>query len=310
MKQNQTKQTDRVLAHTIVFAATSLISALINLVLFWAIRYIDPAFLKSLPPIQALIAISAATFSSLIIVKMLLFRIAIQYGVIGTVALHIKATREQKIARLQKEQQERAIKIAEQKKYLREAYEILQVRNGGTPLTFIIELSDDVFPEYQPTVFVNGVPIGTTNSGPRSLTCYTKKALSAENETITFNIGTNTFETKNPYYFARAIENTPIRWQCEGHVGERKILIPTDYFPYVNNDTLYEFNLKINHKSFGTFIGKIDSSIGTLVIPLGKYISKNMCLNKEVVLSLTFGTCPKLTLPKPIVMFKNGSPIS
>ena len=228
---------------------------------------------------------------------------------------YFEAKREKKIALIQafilKENNEMKSLIQEAK----EIYPIGSITPVEDGFTFLVQLLSPLVKNplkeqgyLLPEVTVNGIEVATKMRDLNYVFCYVRPAIFAKDRCLVFNFGKgNTHEIPNPFFMdTTCTEN--IVWQCEGHASERRIFIPVSYFPNAVSDLLYVFELKIHKTHFGKFYGSLDESGKTMVITLTKDVHRRECDNNKIpILSLSWGNKEKITLPRPSVLFRDGS---
>jgi len=295
------KKIDQAIAtHARVYAITA--STLLATIIIWFTFYmIPPSWIATLSIMERIMFLITA----FLFFKVGFLFLAKSYNLGAKIERYLKMSYSKKLGELR----ERRDYLKERKKELvqeyREAYAPKSIFSTNTPFVFKLLFYQNVDPNCLPVVKMNGKPVGISIATTSAVFCYTKKVISAADEKLVFSIGGDALTMENPFFMARDVHE-PIRWQCEGHTSERKIIVPRNYFPHATDGVKYSFSLKIDKRFINTFIGFYDEKLEAIIIPLGKEVSKNNCASKGVTITPTYDAALKLTLPNPIVLERNG----
>ena len=193
-------------------------------------------------------------------------------------------------------------------RFQNEAYKILSVQNTGLLYVYKIVLSNSYVKEAPPKITVNGSERPIKMLSDTEFSVGLGDLIVGRLDDIVFVSGKHSFVIKNPYKMS-CPEKHNIKWQCEGGSDERIVYVPASYFPNIDHNIPYPFEILINSRLIGSFHGKYCSENDTILIPIGKSVSKNDTINKTCVLRYSIGSTVKIVLPEPVVLLRNSKPV-
>ncbi len=180
------------------------------------------------------------------------------------------------------------------------------VSEKSRPFNFLITFSEKVTQKAMPVVFFNGIQLSLEIVGKLQdeTICHVENIIKPHMEKLVFQLGTQEYVIDNPYYTKGQIPSEGVIWQCEGHNFEKNIFVNASYLPFVNNSTLYPFNLFANDRKIGEFSGLYYPEKGYITLDISD-IKKRDCLGKSFFLKPIFGG-QKIPMPSPSVLSING----
>jgi hypothetical protein len=154
-----------------------------------------------------------------------------------------------------------------------------------------------------PMVKVNGNLVTIHATGRCKVRCFIGNFVSSEEDFLKIEVGKDSVRTvENPYYMTNC--PTLPNWQCKGNIGDRRIVIPKEYFPNANENVVYPFSFYVENRRIAELFGNFIPAEHAIVILIGsrKDMHSSECSGKRCMLRVKYGRGRCILLAEPSIL--------